>query len=327
MRELIIGKNEAGQRLDKFLAKYMDKSSKSFFYKMMRKKNIVLNGKKCQGNEILVLKDSVKLFLSEDTINKFSSNEVALTKQNLAVIYEDENIMLINKPAGMLTQKSKKEDVSLVEHIISYMVDNQMINHEDLRTFRPSPCNRLDRNTSGIVAAGKSLKGLQALSEAFKDRTLGKYYLTIVKGEIKSSSKLNGYLVKDRKNNQVTVKKQDDQDGDYIETSFRPIKSNGNITLLEVHLITGKTHQIRAHLNSIGHPIIGDSKYGCDEINRMYKMKFRLNHQLLHAYRLEFPSKFEALKTLENKQFIAPLPNKFKEIISELGVLNEFMEF
>ena len=177
MKELCIGSNEAGQRLDKFLGKYMDQAPKSFLYKMLRKKNITLNGKKALGNEILSAGDTVKLFLSDETVSKFSRSRTQETYKpksrgqgtKLDILYEDEHTIFINKPAGMLSQKAAPGDVSLVEHLIAYLLESGQITEEELRTFRPSVCNRLDRNTSGIVAAGKTLAALQELRAMFRE--------------------------------------------------------------------------------------------------------------------------------------------------------------
>lgn len=189
MRELTIQNNEAGQRLDKFLSKYMNRAPKSFFYKMLRKKNITLNGKKAEGKEILSAGDRVKLFLSDDTIRQFSEHreygiytarfEGAAGKPD--IIYEDAHTLFMNKPVGMLSQKAKPDDISLVEYLTSYLLDTGQLTQESLRTFHPGVCNRLDRNTSGIVAAGKSLAALQQLSAMFHDRSIRKYYLCLVK--------------------------------------------------------------------------------------------------------------------------------------------------
>ena len=207
MRELVISKYEAGQRFDKFLAKYMELAPKSFFYKMMRKKNITLNGKKAAGNEKLEKGDTVKLFLSEETIDGFREKKkrAVHTGAKLDILYEDEQVMLINKPAGMLSQKAEKGDISMVEHLISHLLDTGEVTEEMLKTFRPSLCNRLDRNTSGIVAAGKTLQGLQLLSGLFKERTLHKYYLCIVKGVSKEEQDVRGSLLKNEKTNQVRI--------------------------------------------------------------------------------------------------------------------------
>lgn len=321
MQQIIIKDNEAGQRLDKMLAKYLNEAPKSFLYKMLRKKNITLNGKKAAGNEKLVSGDEVKLFLSDETIARFSSSLVQYTKEKLDILYEDENILLINKPAGMLSQKAVDSDESVVEHLITYLLTSGQLSEQDLKTFKPSVCNRLDRNTSGMIAAGKSLKGLQELSRLFKDRTLGKYYLCLAAGNITEPSRIQGYLVKDEKTNQVTVRTVKTDGADPIETEYRPLKADGDVTLLEVHLITGKTHQIRAHLASVGHPVIGDYKYGNRNVNDSYRKAYGLEHQLLHAYRLIFPELKGALSNLSQKEFIAPLTKEFCEIAADKGVL------
>lgn len=315
MQEIQIAANEAGQRLDKLLAKYLSEAPKSFLYKMLRKKNIVLNGKKASGNEKLVAGDSVKLFLSDETIQKFS-REITVCKSNtkLDILYEDDDILLVNKPAGMLSQKAEAKDISLVEHLISYLLESGQLTRENLKSFKPSICNRLDRNTSGLVVCGKSLKGLQTMGQLFKERTLKKYYRCIVAGNVTEKQYVKGYLIKDEKKNQVTVSDTYFPESQEIETEYRPIQQLKQGTLLEVHLITGKTHQIRAHLAFQGHAIIGDYKYGSREINDRYKKEYQLSHQLLHAYRLEVP-KTKELPQLSEKMFVAPLPKQFQKII------------
>ncbi len=315
MKEIIITSNEAGQRFDKLLGKYLNQAPKSFIYKMLRKKNIVLNGKKATGNEKLKEGDSVKLFLAEETIDKFSKTEIVQTNVEIAILYEDANILVINKPVGMLSQKADAKDESLVEHIISYLLKSEQLSAEDLQKFRPSICNRLDRNTSGIVVAGKSLIGLQRMGELFKNRSLKKFYRCLVVGEVKEAQYIKGYLTKDEITNKVCILSNEEQDALPIETEYRPIWTNGKITLLEVHLITGRTHQIRAHLASEGHPIIGDYKYGNRNINENYKKQYKLTSQLLHAYRLEFPNLNEELEEISEKTIMAPLPYLFEHIL------------
>lgn len=332
VREIEIVKNEAGQRLDKWLAKYMSKAPKSFFYKMLRKKNITLNAKKAEGNEKLLEGDIIRLFLAEETIQSFREEvEVVQVSSKLDVLYEDENILLINKPVGVLSQRAEKKDVSLVEMVIAYLLDTNALTKQELMTFKPSICNRLDRNTSGIVVAGKSLPGLQEMAELFQQRSLHKYYRCIVKGEMKHGEKIAGYLTKDQKNNKVTVSplqleeltdsavsKSDEDIGSYIETQYEPIETANGYTLLEVLLITGKTHQIRAHLASIGHPLVGDYKYGDLTTNQMVKAKFGVDYQLLHAYRLEFPKLLGTCANLSNQIFVCDPPKKFKEVEKKL---------
>lgn len=327
MRELQITENEAGQRLDKLLAKYMQEAPKSFLYKMLRKKNIVLNGKKATGNEKLHTGDKVKLFLSDETIDKFSAKPLlpsmdSYMRTNLTILYEDDDVLLINKPVGMLSQKAKETDSSLVEYVIAYLLDGGKITEEELRTFHPAVCNRLDRNTSGLVAAGKSLRGLQTLSAWFRDRTIQKYYLCLVHGTLEKRANIQGYLSKNHESNKVRITTVKCDNGSPIETEYHPICIGTDVTLLEVHLITGKTHQIRAHLASIGHPIIGDYKYGISEVNERYKKKYGLESQLLHAWRMVFPYTENVLNALSEQELRAEPPVQFTNICKDKGVMD-----
>ena len=327
MKEFVIEENEAGQRFDKYLGKLLKEAPKSFFYKMLRKKNITLNGKKATGNEKLEKGDQVKLFLSEETFEKFAgTQETASARCALSIVYEDEDILLINKPAGMLSQPDRSGSTSLVEYLIGYLLETGEISRQTLQTFKPSVCNRLDRNTSGIVAAGKSLAGLQELSRLFHDRTLHKYYLCLTKGIIKNRNYIKGYLHKDEKCNKVEVQNSQTEGSVPIETCYEPLGNNGRVTLLQVELITGRPHQIRAHLASIGHPIIGDSKYGERRENLRYREKYKLKHQLLHAYRLEIPRIEGKLAYLSGKNFTAPIPDYFFQIIKDEQLEESYYE-
>ena len=321
MKEIKITSNESGQRLDKLLKKYLKEATGSFIYKMLRKKNIVLNDKKASGNEKLKEGDSVKLYFSDETLKKFEGESVTagksrrVTGEKLPVIYEDEHIILLNKPVGVLSQKAGKTDVSVVEYLTDYLLERGQITEETLKTFRPAVCNRLDRNTSGLIVAGKSLPGLQKMAEIFKDRSVRKYYLCIVKGKIIASEHIDGYLTKNEKTNKVTVAARGEQ---RIETEYEPIAWNEKVTLLKVHLITGKTHQIRAHLSSIGHPLLGDPKYGDRQMNERYKKEYHLNAQLLHAYQITFPDLKEPFGQIAGKSCTAPVPEKFWKLIKEI---------
>ena len=332
MKEFLVQENEAGQRLDKLLLKILNKAPKSFIYKMLRKKNIVLNGKKAEGSEKLEYNDEIKLFLSDETIERFMENidttDVGYNSDvKLDIIYEDSHILVINKPLGLLSQKADKDDVSMVEHVISYMLLTKQISKEQMISFKPSICNRLDRNTSGILIAGKSLLGLQEMAKLLKNRTLGKYYLTIVKGKILDKKTIEGYLNKDDYKNIVSISDIETINSDYICTEYEPIKNSvilndngikGDYTLLKVKLITGRSHQIRGHLASIGHPIIGDYKYGDQKTNHYFKSTYGLSHQLLHSYTMVFPEITGELSYLSGKEFVAKSPTIFENIKIEL---------
>lgn len=316
MREIEIKPNDAGQRFDKYLKKLLCNASGSFIYKMLRKKNIVLNGKKADGSEKLKSGDFVKLFLSDETYLKFTVNSEVVQKEyealrklpvkDLQVVLEEDDILVINKPAGLLSQKANPNDISANEWILAYLIQTGKLSFEDFMTFRPSICNRLDRNTSGLLIAGKSLKGLQEMAKVLQERTVKKYYRCIVAGEWKETTYLKGYLTKDEASNRVTITdtKISDESKE-IETEYRPVTNWKGYTELEVHLITGRSHQIRAHLASAGCPIIGDTKYGDTSVNRYFRDQQKLRFQLLHAYRMELE---------DGRVLIAEVPAKFKEV-------------
>ncbi len=321
MREFQINSNEAGQRFDKYLKKLLVGAPNSFVYKMLRKKNITLNGKKADGTEKLIGGDVVKLFLSDETFEKFTGKEeVAAAYEHLKglralpVVYEDEDVLIVNKPSGMLSQKAKPTDVSANEHIISYLIEKGELTEEMMRTFKPSVCNRLDRNTSGLLVAGKTLKGLQEMSQALKERTVQKYYRCIVKGEVQENSYIKGWLLKDERSNKVTIYADRPQIGTEetflpIETEYVPHQVKHGYSELEVHLITGRSHQIRAHLASIGHPIVGDVKYGDKNVNERFRKELQINSQMLHAYRMVFA---------DGRGVIAPCGVEFERVLRYL---------
>lgn len=485
MVRLEIEGNHAGQRLDKFLGKYLPEAPVSFFYRMLRKKNIILNGKRAEGREKLRVGDQVTLWLADETILKFGgylpreeitdnqilsqehergknparrsatpacanpSSSIAQTSQEqtdqeqtdqkqpdqkqinqkhadrkqvsqkrtdrkqanqkhadrkqvsqkqtdqkqasqkqadqkqanqkqpdqkqtdhaggtddeivlyhqayrrlrgISVIYEDSHVLILDKPAGVLTQQANAGDLSLNEWMIGYLLDTGAISPHELRLFRPSVCNRLDRNTSGLVLCGKSLPGSQALSELIRSRAVRKFYRTVCVGTPAASAgavmEIQGYLQKNPRTNQVVIRPH--EPGEYIRTAYRPMRqysisrnslptrtsatqspqrenagvSSGADTILltelEMDLITGRTHQIRAHLASIGHPLVGDHKYGNTAVNRLFRQRFGLRWQLLHAGRLQFPDLDGVLAPLSGQSVSAPLPEYYETIVAEL---------
>lgn len=375
MREVIISEREEGQRLDRYLEKYMPDAPKSFFYKMMRKKNIVLNGKKVSGSERIQTGDQIKLFLADETIEGFRSGkkaqEVDLGAQQmpqakrlekgarqmpqakrptngarqmspakrlekgarqgkielqqghydrnlppLQIVYEDAQFLVVNKPVGVLSQKADRNDRSIVEQITDYLADNAA---DD--TFRPGICNRLDRNTSGLIVAGKTVRALQDMNKRFKERTICKYYLCVVHGSVSKKQYLKGYLEKDSRTNKVTVRQQPGPNSVPIATEYLPLQQGmyqgESFTLLQVHLITGKSHQIRAHLASIGHPLVGDVKYSTKRASAFDREQLHQRVQLLHAWQLIF--------TAHGKEYVwkAELPDNFAQVLRRLGIETE----
>lgn len=316
MKEIKISQTEYGQRLDKLLQKYLSQASSGFLYKMLRKKNITLNKKKATGKEILSQGDKIQIYFSDETFEKFRTPVKTVSKANgkLSILYEDEHILLINKPVGMLSQKAAASDISAVEEITAYLLNSKQLTEAGLQTFRPGICNRLDRNTSGILVAGKTLIGLKTMNQAFADRTIHKYYLCPVHGSLTEPIELDGYLEKNEATNKVKVWKEAGKNRYPIKTKIQPLEKGKVATLLEVELITGKAHQIRAHLAADSHPLFGDFKYGNNKQNSLLKEQFGLTHQLLHAYKLEMPELSGPLAYLSKKSFQAPLPKKFEQI-------------
>ncbi|KNF10156.1 23S RNA-specific pseudouridylate synthase [Gottschalkia purinilytica] len=321
MKEIVIDKNEHNQRIDRFLKKYLSNANKSFIYKMLRKKRIKLNGKKANPEDIVVEGDKINLYLSEETIDKFKKNEKEIIKNiRLDIIYEDDNIILINKPKGMLSHSTEKDykESNIVDQLVGYLYAKGEYVPRLEKTFTPSICNRLDRNTSGLIIGAKNFTSLQLINKSIKEGNIKKYYKCIVKGNMTKNLKLKGYLKKNEKDNKVVVTKKSEKDSKEINTDIKVLKTNGEYTLLEIDLITGRTHQIRAHLSSIGHPIIGDTKYGNVKLNRELKEKYKLKDQFLHAYKIVFNGLEKELEYLNEQEFTANMDRDLIFIEKEL---------
>lgn len=322
-----MSQQEAGQRLDKMLAKYLQLAPKSFLYKMLRKKNIKLNGKKAEGAEKLCIGDEITLYLSDATIEGFRQQDKPreFPREDriiLDCVYEDEDILVINKPVGMLSQKANRDDISLVEYVSEYLQAQEGV--VSSQTFRPGICNRLDRNTSGLIVAGKTVQGLQWMNQLFRERSLKKYYLCIVRGTVQKGSRMQGYLVKDGSHNTVTISRDPVPGGERIETEYEPLQTGKlegeSYTLLRVHLITGKSHQIRAHLQSIGHPIVGDGKYGRKDMYHLFKKRYGVQYQQLHAWKLILEAKGDIPGKYKGLSLTAPVPELFLQVMEGLGM-------
>ncbi|MBE5853093.1 MAG: RluA family pseudouridine synthase [Lachnospiraceae bacterium] len=339
MKSFIINKAQAGQRLDKYLKRIMPNAQTSLLYKSLRKKNITLNNKKAEGKELLKEGDEVKVFFRDETFEAFLGTQMQKTVSSVTscqkvyearpdaakVVYEDEDVLVLDKAAGFLSQKAKPEDLSINEWMIGYLLSKQSVSAESLSMFKPSVCNRLDRNTSGLVLCGKSLQGSQVLSNVLKERTLDKFYLTYVQGKLCEEIKHHAFLIKNDKTNKVHVyaskkeaeeKLAEGQKLSEIITWIKPVAydKDYDITKLEIKLVTGKSHQIRAHLSYLGYPILGDTKYGYKETVKDLQIHV---HQMLHAYKVCFTEQF-ALDTLKGKTIETMLPKAFQQLEKQI---------
>ena len=316
MKKLIIDENHANQRIDKYLKKLLCHAPSQLVYKMLRKKDVKVNGVKVKENYILQNHDIVELFLYEDKFQEYTREQTIFDlKIEFQVIYEDDKILVVGKPAGLLVHEDINEDMNtLSNQVLTYLHQKGEYDPQTSLGFTPGPVHRLDRNTSGIVIFGKTLRALQDLNEMMKKRhCIEKTYLTICKGYM-SSTDLVGYMKKDGDQSLVKVVTQNTPGALMMHTLVENIEFHQGFSLLKVKLVTGRTHQIRVHLASVGHPIIGDSKYGDFELNREMKKKYHLQHQFLHAYTIKFVKPIGCLKYLQNQVMMCPLPQNLQDI-------------
>ena len=288
MRLLKIGRNDAGQRLDKFLGKAVKGLPQSLMYKFIRTKKIKVNGKRTVQNYFLEEGDEIQLYIKDEFFGSPEADTSALTriKPKLDIVYEDENIMLLNKRPGVLVHEdSDARDNTLIMHVKAYLISKGEYDPESEHSFAPALCNRIDRNTGGIVIAAKNAEALRVMNEKIRENQIDKYYLCLVHGRLaKKQDTMRAWLKKDSAANMVSVRDRKFEGSKEIITAYRVLEERGAVSLVEVELITGRTHQIRAHMAHIGHPLVGDGKYGINREEKRHGYKY----QALYSYKLRF---------------------------------------
>lgn len=317
MRDIEISLNDEQQRIDRFLKKYLDKANSSLIQKFLRTKKIKVNRKKVTSDYILKKGDIINIFIYEENLKELISSKEKKYKfiKKLDIIYEDENIIILNKPKGLLSHAASKDDYgnNLVDFLIGYLIEKKSFIPRIEKTFVPAIVNRLDRNTSGVVIGAKNAFSLRELNR-IRENSIEKFYVTIVKGTIKKD-----FVIKEKleKNKEKNISSISENGKDSITEVFVENTKNG-FSLLKIKLLTGRTHQIRVHLSSKNLPIIGDEKYGKNDINKFFKEKFDLKGQFLHARSIRFKNIQGSLSYLNDKEFLAPLDENYKKIIDEI---------
>ena len=288
MREFEIKKNDAGQRLDKFLSKAVKGLPMSLMYKYIRTKKIKVNRARTEQKYMLEEGDTVQLFIKDEFFDSPEKDDSALASitPKLTIVYEDENIILCNKRPGVLVHEDDDgKDNTLIMHIKAYLYQKGEYDPENEQSFAPALCNRIDRNTGGIVIGAKNAEALRAMNEKIKNDEISKFYYCVVHGKMpKKSDTLTGFLLKDSDKNQVKIFDKQVKGSKNIITKYKVISERNGMSLLEIELVTGRTHQIRAHMSYIGHPLVGDGKYGINKDDRAKGYKY----QALYAYCLRF---------------------------------------
>ena len=320
MQEYIVTRDEEGQTLEKYIKKKLKSVPLSYIYKLFRKKDIKVNGVRKDMKTVVHQNDQILVYIPDDKLDSFVNEEKDIVPSREIepyIIYEDDNILLVNKPRGMLVQKNEKNVKSLDDLVLAYLLAKGEYDPSN-SAFTPGPSHRLDRNTAGIVIFGKNTLSLQCLMQNMQDKSkIQKKYLALVKGIIKKPGEINVPLKKDSINSLVKVTPIE-EGGKEAVTLYKPTKIYGDFTLLEVTLLTGRTHQIRVHMSYINHPVVGDNKYGDFVLNRDINNKYHFTNQFLIAYHLKFGDLDFPLSYLKGKEFKVDMPNDMFQILNNI---------
>lgn len=317
MISFIIKKEEEGQTLEKFVKKALSEAPLSFIYKLFRKKDVKVNGHWQDKKYLVSTGEEISIYITDSQLEEFKRQVESKQVEDITnwIIYEDENILLVNKPRGVLVQKNIEDSNALDEMVISYLLNKGEYDPNKNLGYKPAPAHRLDRNTAGIVVFGKNIATLRYLSEALNDKSvISKRYLALVKGEISKDGEINAPLLKNSKSQRVSVSNE----GKPSITRYKVVETFKGYTLLEVELLTGRTHQIRVHMAYINHPVVGDSKYGDYELNKLLESKYGFKNQFLEAYQLDFHKLNNPLKYLSGRSFKISLNDEFLNLINKI---------
>ncbi len=315
MIEITVTSNDDSQRLDRFLKKYLSKAPLSMIYRMIRK-DIKVNGRRAKEDTMLAADDVITFYMDPKQLAVLTKKKKRpAAKRQFSIAYEDEDVIVVGKPFGLLVHgdASEKKD-TLANQVVDYLIREGSYSPRTERTFIPSPVHRLDRNTTGLVVFGKNSPALRTLSSMLRENGVRKFYQTIVVGALSEELHLKGKLHKDPAANKSRVFDEEDPRGKPIETIVRPIYTGTEYSVAEVELVTGRSHQIRAHLQSAGYPLICDAKYGWAEANRALRKKIDWSTQLLHAGKLVVVQAPPPLEHLNGTEITTPVPPHWKEI-------------
>ena len=318
MKKITISSKEANQRVDKYVKKFLNEAPLSFIYKLFRKKDVKINGHWVKESYILNEGEELTIFVTDSQIEEFNKpKEIEKVTLNHQIVYEDENILIVNKPRGLLVHGDEGEKkLTLANQVINYLYFKGEYDPKNDHGFVPAPAHRLDRNTSGLVCFAKNLVSLQELEDLFKEKEeISKEYKALVVGKFEGTKHIDAPLLKDQKTGLVRISKQ----GKNAETIVKYAENHGDFTLVNVQILTGRTHQIRVHLASIGYPVVGDAKYGDFKVNKEVREKYKFENQFLTAYKLSFKNLKGHLSYLSGKSFEVKLPEDEEKLLAKLG--------